>query len=80
MYLYMLRIHTGLRKLIKTNVYDLHLLKMNPIDIGKPWINIANSELLFEQYIMALNRENYYIEVQDDDAIKCNTIFLISCY
>ena len=53
--LHMLRIHTGLRKLIKTNVYDLHL-KINPFHIGKPCIKIAKREVLFEQYRMALNR------------------------
>ena len=35
-FLHMLRIHTGLRKLIKINVYDFHLLKMNPFEIVKP--------------------------------------------
>ena len=71
----MLRIHTGLRKLSKTNVYDLHILKINPFDIGKPCINIARSELLFEQYRMAHKRDKYDIEVRDDDAIKRNRIF-----
>ena len=70
----MLRIHTGLRKLSKTNVYDLHLKKKNPLDIDKPCINIANSELLFEQYRMALKRDKYDIEVQYDDTIKRNGI------
>ena len=60
---HMLRIHTCLRKLSTTNVYDLHLNKMNPFDIGVRCINIARSELLFKIYIMALNRDKYDIEV-----------------
>ena len=45
--LHMLIIHTSLRKLSRTNVYDLHLNKMNPFDIGVPCINNAGSEPLF---------------------------------
>ena len=36
---------------------------------------IAKSELLFEQYRMALIREKYDIDVRDDDAIKREQIF-----
>ena len=36
---------------------------MNPFDISKPCIKIAKSEVLFEKYRMALNREKYEIEV-----------------
>ena len=32
---------------------------MNPFDIGVPCINIANSDLLFEQYRMDLNWGGY---------------------
>ena len=53
---------------------------MNTFDICKPFIIIAEIGVLFEQYIMALNRGKYDIGVQDDDAIKCNRIFWISCY
>ena len=70
----MLRIHTGLRKFSKTNVYDLHIKNNNPFDIGVPCINISRSEVLFEQYIMAVNWDKYDIEVQNDDAIKRNQI------
>ena len=59
----MLKIHTGLRKLSKTNVYELHHLKMNPFDISVPYVKIAKSDLLFEKYRMALNRDKYYIGV-----------------
>ena len=75
----MLRIHTGFQKLIRKNVHDLHLKQINPFDIRIPCINIAESELLFEQYRMALNQDKYDIEVQNYDAIKRNRIFLISC-
>ena len=70
----MLRTHTGFQKLSKKNVYDLHLKQMNPFEIGKPFIIITSTELLFEKYRMALKREKYDIEVQNDDAIKCNQI------
>ena len=48
---------------------------MNPFLIGKPCIIIASRELLFEQYIMALKQDKYYIEVQNYDAVKRNQIF-----
>ena len=48
---------------------------MNPFDILVPCINISRSELLFEQYIMALNLDKYEIEVRNDDAIKRNQRF-----
>ena len=57
--LHMLRNHTGLKKLSKANSYDLHLKQMNPFDIGKPFINISKSELLFEPYRMAIKRDKY---------------------
>ena len=49
---------------------------MNPFDIGKPCIKIEKRELLFEQNIMALNMDKHDIEVQDDDVIMHNRIFL----
>ena len=48
---------------------------MNPFDISKPCINITKSEVLFEKYRMTLNWDKYYIEVRDDDTMKCNRIF-----
>ena len=49
---------------------------MNPFDIGVPCIKITNSELLFDHYRMALNRDKYDIEVRNYDAIKHNqTLF-----
>ena len=68
----MLSIHTGLWKSSKT--YFFILKKKNPFDIIKPCIKIAKSELLFEQYRMAINQDKYYTEVQYDDAIKRNQI------
>ena len=49
---------------------------MNPFDICAPCIKITKSELLFEQYRMALSRGNYDIEDQNYDAIKCNQILI----
>ena len=72
--LQMLRIHTGLRKWNKNNVYDIHLRENNPIGIDQPCIKIANSELLFEEYRMALKPDKDAIEFQKDDAINRNQI------
>ena len=71
----MLRIHTGLRKWNKKNRYHILLCDNNPIGINQPCIKIANSELLFEKYRMALKRDKYAIEIQKDDAIKRNQLF-----
>ena len=68
----MLRIHTGLRGLSKTNVYDLNLKKRIHLISVKHALRFAKREVLFEKYIMALNREIYDIEVQENDAIKRN--------
>ena len=70
----MLRIHTGLRKWSKKNILNLHLKKINQFVIHKTCIKIAKNELIFEQYIMAPNRERYDIEVRNDDEIKSNQI------
>ena len=59
----MLSIHTGLQNWSKTNIFYLHLKKMNIFGIREPCIEIAKNELLFEQYRMALNRKKYDIEV-----------------
>ena len=47
---------------------------MNPFEIGKSCIIITRIKLLFEQYIMALKRDKYDMEFQNDDPIKCNQI------
>ena len=59
----------------KTNIFNLHLKKINPFGIHEPCIKKENNELIFEQYIMALNWDKYDIEVQNDDVIKRNQIF-----
>ena len=71
----MLRIHNGLRKLNKKDRYHILLRDNNPLGIHKPGINIANNEVLFEKYGMALKREKDAIEIQRDDAIKRNGLF-----
>ena len=48
---------------------------MNTFEIGKLCIIITRRELLFKQYKMALKRDKYDIDLQNDDAIKCNRIF-----
>ena len=73
--LQMLKIHTGLRKWNKNNVYHIHLRDNNPIGIDQPCIKIENSEVLFEKYRMALKRDKDAIEIKKDDAIKRNRIF-----
>ena len=73
--LQVLRIHIGLRKWNKNNVYDKHLREINPIVIDKPCIKVAKSELLFEKYRLDLKQDKDDIEIQKDDVIKCNRIF-----
>ena len=71
----MLRIHTGLRKWNKKDRYHILLRDNNPTENNQPCIKIANNEVLFEKYIMALKRDKYAIEIQKDDAIKRNRLF-----
>ena len=66
----MLRIHDGLRKWIKTNIFDINLKKMDPFGINEPCIKIAKNQLIFEQYRITINRDKSDIEVKNDDAIK----------
>ena len=47
---------------------------MNPFGIHQPCSKIAKNQLIFEQYIIAFNRDKYYIEVQNDASIKCNRL------
>ena len=70
----MLRIHNGLQKCSKTNLFDLHINKINPFGIHEPFIKIARNELLFEIYRMALKQDKCNIEVRNYDAIKRNRI------
>ena len=44
--------------------------------IDQPCNNIAKSEVLFEKYRMALKRDKDAIEIQKDDKIKRNQLFL----
>ena len=55
-------------------MYLTFIFKKYPFDIGVPCINIANSELLFEHYIMDLISDKYDIEVRKYDAKKRNQI------
>ena len=43
--------------------------------MDQPCIKIANSEVLFEIYRMALKQDKYAIEIQKDDAINRNRFF-----
>ena len=47
----------------------------NPLGINRPCIIIAKNEVLFEQYIIALKREKYSIDIQGEDEIKRNRLF-----
>ena len=48
---------------------------MNPFDISEPCIKIARSEVLLEQYIMAINQDKYDIEVRNYYVINLKQIF-----
>ena len=58
----MLRIHTGLRKWNKKDQYHIILRDMNSLGINQPCLTIANNEVLFEKYRIALKREKYEID------------------
>ena len=73
--LQMLRIHTGLQKWNKKNRYHILLRDNNPIVIDQPCIKIADSEVFFKKYRMAIKRDKDAIKIQEDDAIKRNRIF-----
>ena len=75
----MLRIHTGLRKWNKMDQYYILLPNKNPVGINQPCIKIEKSEVLVEKYRIALKRDKDAIEIQGDDVIKRNQLFLISC-
>ena len=77
--LHMLRIHTGLRKWNKKDLFHIILRDMNPLGIKQPCIMIAKNEVLFEQYIIALRQDKDAIDVEEEDEIKRNQLFLISC-
>ena len=47
----------------------------NPVGINRPCVNIAENEVLFEKYKMAIKRDKDAIEIQGDDAIKRNRFF-----
>ena len=55
--LQMLMIHTGLRKCNKKYRYHILLRDKNPVGINLLCIKIAENEVLFEKYRMALKRD-----------------------
>ena len=73
--LQMLRIHTSLQKCNKKDRHHIIVCNDNPLGIDKPCIKIANNEVLFEKYRMALKRDKDAIEIQEGDAIKRNQLF-----
>ena len=48
---------------------------MNPVGIDQQCLTIANNEVLFEQYIIALKRDKDAIDIEGDDEIKRNQLF-----
>ena len=47
---------------------------MNPLGIDQPCLKIANNELLFEKYRIALKRDKDAIDIDGDDAIDSNQL------
>ena len=70
-----LRIHTGLRKWNKKDRFHMLLCDNNTMGINRPCIKIANNEVLFEKYRMALKLDKDAIDIQGDDTIKRKQIF-----
>ena len=73
--LQMLRIHTGLRKWSKKDIFYIILRDMNPLGIKQPCLTIANNEVLFEQYKISLKRDKDAIDIDGEDAINRNRLF-----
>ena len=71
----MLRIHTGLRKQKKKYRFHITLKNMNPLGIDQPCLMIANNEVLFEIYRIALKRDKDAIDIDGEDAIDSNRLF-----
>ena len=71
----MLKIHTGLQKWTKKDRFHVILRDMNPLGIDQPCLKIANNEVLFEKYRIALKRDKYAIDIDREDAINSNRIF-----
>ena len=74
----MLKIHIGLRRLTKNDRFHILLKKMNPLGIDRPCLEIANNELLFEIYRIALKRDKDAIDINGNDAFDSYQLFLIS--
>ena len=70
--LHMLRIHTGLLKWNDNDRFHIILSDMNPLGIKQSCIMLANNEVLFEQYRIALKRDKYAIDIEGCDAINRN--------
>ena len=47
---------------------------MNPLGIDRPCLKIANNELLFEKYRIALKRDKDEIDIDGNDAIDSNRL------
>ena len=47
---------------------------MNPLGIDRPCLKIANNELLFEKYRIALKQEKDAIDIDGNDAIDSHLL------
>ena len=72
--LQMLRIHTGLRKWTKKDRFHIILKNMNPLGINQPCLTIANNEVLFEKYRIALKRDKDAIDIDGDGEIDSHRL------
>ena len=73
--LQMLRIHAVLRKWNKNDRFHIILSDKNTLEIKQPCIIIANNEVLFEQYGIALKRDKYAIDIDGNDAFDSYRLF-----
>ena len=74
----MLSIHAGLRKWNKNDRFHIILSDNNPLGIKQPCNIIANNEVLFEIYIIAIKQDKDAIDIEGDDAINRNRIYFDS--
>ena len=59
----------------KMDRFHIILRDMNPLGIQQPCLTIANNEVLFEKYRIALKRDKDAINIYGEDAIDSNRIF-----
>ena len=65
-----------MQKWTKMDRFHIILRDMNPLGIQQPCLTIAKNEVFFEKYRIALKRDKYSIDIDGEDAINSNRLFI----